>query len=253
MFSKLTLRQQNDSFGRPLAVLLLLWALSMIALPLAKIFWEEAAVTGSVILTVLLQTAAAALIAARAWGVRPAVVALVVTAVISWAAEAIGSATGFPFGAYSYTGRLQPQMGHVPLLIPLAWFMMLLPAWAVAARIAGRWRGPLFIALSALALTAWDLFLDPQMVGWGFWVWHEPGGYFGIPWVNYAGWIVVGVILTIAVRPRPLPITPLLLIYTATWALQTIGHLFFWGLVGPGLVGGLVMGLFVVLAWRGRG
>jgi hypothetical protein len=32
------------------------------------------------------------------------------------------------------------------------------------------------------------------------------------------------------------------------WVLQTIGQLFFWGLVGPGLVGFVVMGAFVALA-----
>src|SRR5690606_41755819 len=30
-----------------------------------------------------------------------------------------------------------------------------------------------FILVSALALTVWDLFLDPQMVAWGFWIWER--------------------------------------------------------------------------------
>ena len=51
---------------------------------------------------------------------------------IGWTAEAIGSKTGFPFGAYHYTDRLQPQLLGVPLLIPLAWLMML------PARMGGR-------------------------------------------------------------------------------------------------------------------
>jgi hypothetical protein len=51
-------------------------------------------------------------------------------------------------------------------LVPLAWLMMLPPAWAVARLVAGG-PGIAFILTAALAFTAWDLFLDPQMVAWG--------------------------------------------------------------------------------------
>ena len=107
-----------------------------------------------------------------------------------------------------------------------------------------------FIALSAAAFTAWDLFLDPQMVAWNFWVWDQPGQYFGIPWVNFLGWLLVSALVTVVARPRGLPVLPLLVVYTVTWALQTFGQLFFWGLPGPALMGGVVMGSLVVLALR---
>ena len=42
-------------------------------------------------------------------------------------------------------------------------------------------RAPTRRALGAAALTAWDLFLDPQMVGEGYWRWAAPGAYRGIP------------------------------------------------------------------------
>ena len=48
------------------------------------------------------------------------------------------------------------------------------------------------IALGAAALTAWDLFLDPQMVGEGYWTWARRGVYRGIPLTNYLGWFVTG-------------------------------------------------------------
>ena len=82
--------------------------------------------------------------------VLAAVVALAIPA-MGWAIEYLGSTTGFPFGRYHYTDRLQPQLGHVPLLIPLAWLMMLPPAWAVAGSIAGN-SGLSFVLASALAL-----------------------------------------------------------------------------------------------------
>ena len=48
------------------------------------------------------------------------------------------------------------------------------------------------IALGSAALTAWDLFLDPQMVGEGYWAWARRGVYRGIPLSNFLGWFVTG-------------------------------------------------------------
>jgi len=173
---------------------------------------------------------------------------------LSWAAEAIGSRTGFLFGTYSYTDSLQPQILNVPLQVPLGWLMMLPPSWAVAGaitdRIKPRWKFPAFVGLSALAMTAWDLFLDPMMVAWGMWVWDSPGGYFGIPWLNYLGWFVISALITILIRPAKLPIVPLLLIYTTMWLLETLGLGIFWGMPGAAAAGCIVMGSLTILAWR---
>jgi hypothetical protein len=40
------------------------------------------------------------------------------------------------------------------------------------------------VARVAAALTAWDLFLDPQMVGEGYWTWERRGRYRDIPLSN---------------------------------------------------------------------
>lgn len=225
----------------------------MIALPIVRAVANTAVFNWGVTLSVVLQTGAVLAVLHGAWGWRRTLQVAAVVAVLSWAVEFLGSTTGFPFGAYDYTDALQPQLGHVPLLIPLAWFMMLPVAWAIAEHVVGTERRWLFVGVSALALTAWDLFLDPQMVAWGYWVWQNPQGYFGIPWINYFGWFATAALITAVVRPRHLPLLPLLLIYTVTWALESIGLIAFWGLVGPGVVGMLGMGVFVCLGWRAAG
>lgn len=229
------------------------WVLTMIGLPIVRWTAGQSLFDWGVSFSVVLQAAVVFVIVWDAWGARRAVTTAVVVAILSWALEFIGSSTGFPFGAYNYTDALQPQLGHVPLLIPLAWFMMLPVAWAVAELIVGLRRRWLFIAVSALAFTAWDLFLDPQMVGWGYWVWENPSGYFGIPWSNYGGWLLGSALMTAVVRPPTLgtAVRPLLIIYSVTWFLESFGLIFFWGQLGPGLVGMLGMGLFMMLAWRG--
>jgi putative membrane protein len=142
--------------------------------------------------------------------------------------------------------------------------MMLFPAWAVSqvilrphqARL-GRAYPFVFAALSGLAFTAWDLYLDPQMVSRGLWEWESivssgsfSGGYFGIPWSNYLGWWVSSSLLTLLLRPANLPAAPLLMIYTLTWLFQAMGLGVFWGQAGPALTGFIGMGFFALWAWR---
>jgi putative membrane protein len=227
------------------------WLAVWIATPIGLWLWGQGVFPALASLGVLAQ-AAVTLLALRL-GKSLLWVAGVALAVglFTWAVEWLGSSTGIPFGRYHYTALLQPQILGVPLLIPLAWLMMLLPAWGVTELILGRRANPLlFSALAGLAFTVWDLYLDPQMVARGLWVWEAPGGYFGIPWVNFAGWWLSAFVITLLVRPRGLPVRPLLLIYTLTWVFQAVGLGIFWGQPGPALAGFAGMGLFAALGWR---
>lgn len=242
-------------------VLMGMWLLSLIGVPVWKWIWGTSAETWGVTASVLLQTATVLAILVPAWGTGRTVQTAVIVVTLGWLAEFIGSHTGFPFGRYAYTGRLQPQLGKVPLLIPLAWLMMLPPAWAVAATVTAPGARTLFVLVAALAFTAWDLFLDPQMVMWQMWVWGETGEarngaraphYFGIPWTNFAGWFAVAALVTWAATlptdvTTALPVAPLLLIYGLTWFLESFGQFVFWGLPGSALSGGVGMGL--CLGW----
>jgi uncharacterized membrane protein len=123
---------------------------------------------------------------------------------ISLASELAGTTVGLPFGAYRYTEALGAKwFGHVPLLIPVSWFLMALPSFALAAAAdassshgGSRARR---VVIGSLILLAWDLALDPAMsAATAFWVWGEPGAYYGMPWLNLFGWFVTGVALMIA-------------------------------------------------------
>jgi putative membrane protein len=253
MLARRSRERLNPGLRRYLArlapLLFVLWLGALILLPVAKYLWGDAGLTWSVNLNVLLQAALVLALLQQAWGLARTLWAALLIILFSWAIEALGLATGWPFGDYHYTDKLQPQVAQVPLLVPLAWLMMLPPAWAVAGRIANGARTPAFVGLSGLAMTAWDLFLDPQMVAWGFWLWAEPGGYFGIPWLNFAGWFLAAALITAIVQPAELPLGPLLLIYGLTWLLQTLGQLLFWNMPGPALAGFIGMGGCLALAW----
>lgn len=224
------------------------WVLTMISIPIMRWVIGDSVLHWGVIASVLLQAAAVLAVAQAGWGTRETLHVLALVLPLAWLVERVGSTTGIPFGAYHYTEALAPLLGGVPLIIPVAWLMMLPAAWGVAAAITGAQSGWRFVAVSAAAFTAWDFFLDPQMVHWGYWVWHEPDGYFGIPWVNFSGWFLASALITWLVRPKPLPQGPLIAIYTITWLLQSVGQALFWNMPGPALVGFFTMGFFVVLS-----
>jgi len=117
----------------------------------------------------------------------------------SLSSELAGTTVGLPFGPYHYTDALGPKwFGHVPALIPLSWFLMAVPSYAMARRLVDSARTWRRIALASFILLAWDLALDPAMsYATKYWVWGATGPYYGMPWLNLFGWYVTGVVLMV--------------------------------------------------------
>jgi putative membrane protein len=139
--------------------------------------------------------------------------------------------------------------------------------------------------IGGLGLAGWDLYLDPQMVAQGHWSWADPTpalpGVPGVPLTNYAGWLLVSVLM-IAVLDRVLPrgqperldqvdqveyrdprqtglperrfgqdhgrnseLVPAAVL-AWTWCGSAVGNVMFFGRPWVALYGGLVMGLVVL-------
>lgn len=236
---------------------LIIWLSCLIAAPISVWMIGEESFPLLASLGVLAQLTTVLLALGITWPASQIAKIAVIVLFLSLGIEILGATSGIPFGSYTYTGQLQPQLAGVPLIIPLAWLMMLPPAWAISAAILhpaqkklGKWYAPILAVMAGLAFTAWDLYLDPQMTKFGLWSWEQAGGYFGIPWVNYLGWWLSSAFVTWLVRPNRLPIRPLVWVYTLTWAFQAIGLGLFWGQLGPALAGFAGMGFFVGLSWN---
>lgn len=120
---------------------------------------------------------------------------------ISLCSELAGTTAGLPFGPYAYTAALGARwLGHVPVLIPLSWFFMAVPSYALArAALPTGHRAWERVLLASFVLLSWDLALDPAMsFVTRYWEWGEPGPYYGMPLLNLFGWYVTGVALMTA-------------------------------------------------------
>ena len=143
---------------------------------------------------VWLAMAVLALVLTLRTGVRW-VPAFVVMYAISLGSELAGTTWGVPFGAYAYSEMLAPMwLDRVPVMIPMSWFFMALPSYALASLavpgVVAR------VGVASLILLGWDLALDPAMsFATPYWAWGDSGPYYGMPWLNLFGWYVTGVAL----------------------------------------------------------
>jgi putative membrane protein len=109
------------------------------------------------------------------------------------------------------------------------------------------------LAIMAASITAWDVFLDPQMVGEGYWQWQPASLAFrGIPLVNYVGWFATALInsalvMAICRTPHAAKLQMMtsrlsLITYATLTVLSTIGFVFFFDDVVVAAVGAVAMG-----------
>jgi uncharacterized membrane protein len=200
--------------------------------------------------------------AATTRSLRAASAVLVTSAGLGFAAELVGVHTGWPFGSYHYTGVLGTRLFGVSLIVALAWTMLAWPSAVVARRLV---RGPVArVLLGAWALTAADLFLDPQLVAlhawtWADTAWHLPG-IASVPLSNYAGWAVVSLVLSAAMQRVVGDGADgfAIALYLWLWIGWTVAQVFFldlrgsaaWGFVGMGSVGAPLVGQLLGSARR---
>ncbi|WP_448640028.1 carotenoid biosynthesis protein [Geodermatophilus sp. URMC 63] len=152
---------------------------------------------------VLLGSAVSVTSAAAAHGARTGVALLALVAVTAVVFEAVGLATGFPYGPYGYSGALGPTLLGVPFLVPLAWLMMAWPSRVLAAvltrRVRPGRRRAARVVVAAAVFAGWDVVLDPQLVQAGYWIWAQPRpglpGIDTVPLTNLGGWLLAGLVL----------------------------------------------------------
>lgn len=195
---------------------------------------------GGGVVYMLLGTAAVAMYAYRTLGLWHWLGFMIPAVSLSLGSELLGTSTGFPFGHYRYLSGLGYKIaGLVPFTIPLSWFYLGFSAYLIARAGLASLKLPNFLAvagailLGSLFLTSWDFVLDPAMsqTTLPFWMWEQPGAFFGMPYQNFAGWLGTGALfMSVAtwiwsIKPQTLRHHQLklpLVVYLSNFAFATI-------------------------------
>jgi uncharacterized membrane protein len=170
--------------------------------PIGQTVFQLSMANGGVVY-ILFGTIAVASYAYRMLGLNQLLCFMIPAVVLSLSSELLGTSTGLPFGDYGYLSGLGYKIADlVPFTIPLSWFYLGFSCYIIAR--AGfdntqlpnwlRHAGAVFCG--ALLLTAWDFVLDPAMSQTvvPFWEWKTPGPFFGMPYMNFAGWMETGAV-----------------------------------------------------------
>jgi putative membrane protein len=138
--------------------------------------------------------------AERSW--RSALRFLAVATGISLAAEYLSTHMGFPYGRYDYiatTRGSELYVSNIPLFVPISFGTVVWAGRALANRVNAS-SGVLILG-GALFAAAIDLVIDPMTLRGGSWFlgwlysYRAAGQWFGVPLSNYAGWILVSVLI----------------------------------------------------------
>jgi putative membrane protein len=124
---------------------------------------------------------------------RKAGVGLLALCTYTYGIEFVGVSTGYPYGHFEYGVDLGPMIADaIPAALPLFFLPLVLNAYLLCLLLLGEsarsalFRVPVVIA----AVVGMDLVLDPGAVAIGFWSYDAGGLYYGVPWLNYAGWVL---------------------------------------------------------------
>ncbi len=132
------------------------------------------------------------------YGLKKFLIFFGIVFIISSAYENLSVATGFPFGNYHHADSLGPKLFLVPIIIAPTYFVVGYISWCISLILCGVfnnqlkggqiWSVPL---ISSFVMTMWDLQIDSISSTINkSWFWHDGGSFFGVPIMNYLGWLL---------------------------------------------------------------
>ncbi|MFD1017968.1 carotenoid biosynthesis protein [Thalassobacillus hwangdonensis] len=114
--------------------------------------------------------------------------------------EHLGVEYDFLFGSYHYTDNFGMMIFGVPITIGFAWLLIMgcshELARGITSQMPERAKPIIFVLIGSLIAVTMDLILDPvSYLIKEYWIWHDSGLYYGIPFSNFSGWFWLAALL----------------------------------------------------------
>lgn len=109
----------------------------------------------------------------------------IVTYLVGFGIEMLGTNTGWPFGSYTYGASLGTKVVGTPLMIGVNWLILVYATGAISRKLPiirlGR------AVVGALLMVMLDIVLEPVAIQLDFWTWEATE----VPIANYIAWFVI--------------------------------------------------------------
>ncbi len=132
------------------------------------------------------------------WGWLNIITFAIISFFIGIVMEIIGTKTGLIFGGkYKFDLKLSPgpSISSIPLIIPLSWSGLIYMSLNYCDLVLGGSfylssnQNIILLLFPSILMVLLDLVLDPIAVDEKRWKWNKPGAYYGVPFLNFVGWL----------------------------------------------------------------
>jgi putative membrane protein len=188
-------------------------------------------------------------------GIRRSFFLLLIISLTPVLVEGISVKTGLPYGVFSYSDKLGWKiLDTVPWTLILSYPPILLGSISLTSQLSkSKSRFKLSI-LGSIINTIVDLVIDPAAVFIGFWAWDKIGIYYGVPLINFYGWLFTSFLyinifyLFIDGLKEDFGLVPLSVSISLLWIVFFwVGYLFGNKLFIPGIIGLIILSVIIYL------
>jgi bisanhydrobacterioruberin hydratase len=186
-------------------------------------------------------------------GLKKSLTLLIVLSIYALGIETLAIITGLPYSSFHYTDLIGFKIGgYTPYTVPFAYVPVFLGCiYLASTRISDKLK---IIIFSTFLVLITDFMLDPAAVALQFWIYEKPGIFYGVPLMNFLGWILTGFLaslITITIlkkdidKPKPRAMVSSLFLILIFWSSICL----FLGLIIPGIIGFI---LISYILWQTR-
>lgn len=175
-------------------------------------------------------------------GWKKAIGVIIILSIYALTIETIAIITGIPYSKFEYSNLIGMKiLGYAPFTVPFSFVPLFIGSIYLASlNVINKFK---IVILASLFVLIADLVLDPAAVALNFWIWEANGIFYGVPLMNFIGWIITGFIAALIFiilfgdkindNNKPKAMMSSLFLIISFWSAVCI----YLGLLIPGIIG----------------